>query len=371
MVVFNYSGREINAKIVYYGPGLSGKTTNLEHIYSKTAPHLRGKMVSMKTKVDRTLFFDFLPIEGGEIAGFNIRFLLYTVPGQVYYNATRKLVLKGADAIVFVADSQAEELAANRESLKNLKENLQEHGKALEEVPLVIQYNKRDLPSAMPIDKLEEELNPNGTLNFESVATTGTGVFETLAAATKMVIAELRKQLAKDQGEETNAGGQDISFGLAPESSDAGGGVGQDENDSSTIKDKVPDVPSPGEEPSSSSTADGASPPTAYDETEPVPDDAPDTQTATATEPAPFIDRSFTSVLKQQEQDDAEDDTLDYRPEPVTASVGIPGTGRGRGSCDKRLRIPVRVSGNGKPGHVIVNLAVDVEILVDEDDKTV
>jgi signal recognition particle receptor subunit beta len=371
MVVFNYSGREINAKIVYYGPGLSGKTTNLEHIYSKTAPHLRGKMVSMKTKVDRTLFFDFLPIEGGEIAGFNIRFLLYTVPGQVYYNATRKLVLKGADAIVFVADSQAEELAANRESLKNLKENLQEHGKALEDVPLVIQYNKRDLPSAMPIEKLEMELNPRGIPTYESVATTGTGVFETLAAATKMVLAELRKQLAEDQSEETTTGGQDISFGFAPESEETGDGVGQDENDSSTIKDKVPDVPSPGEEPSSGPAADETSPPAEYQETAPAPDDAPDTQTATATEPAPFIDRSFTSVLRQQEPDASIDDGMDDGPDRHSASVGIPGTGRGRAVCDRRLRIPIRVSGNGKPGHVIVNLAVDVEILVDEDDKTV
>ena len=365
MVVFNYSGREINAKIVYYGPGLSGKTTNLEHIYSKTAPHLRGKMVSMKTKVDRTLFFDFLPIEGGEIAGFNIRFLLYTVPGQVYYNATRKLVLKGADAIVFVADSQAEELAANRESLKNLKENLQEHGKALEEVPLVVQYNKRDLPSAMPIEQLEEELNPRRIASFESVATTGTGVFETLAAATKMVMAELRKQLADDQGEETVTGGQDISFGFVPES-ETQEPVEQGENDSSTIKDKVPDVPSPGEEPSPGSTADEAGPPTNHDETEPATETSKDAQTATMTETAPFIDRSYTSVLRQQESDDAEVGTSTR----VKASVGVPGTGVARSACE-RLRIPVRVSGNGAPGHVIVNLAVDVEILVDEDDKTV
>jgi signal recognition particle receptor subunit beta len=242
MVVFNYSGREINAKIVYYGPGLSGKTTNLEHIYNKTAPHLRGKMVSMKTKVDRTLFFDFLPIQGGEIAGFNIRFLLYTVPGQVYYNATRKLVLKGADAIVFVADSQSEELAANRESLKNLQENLAEHGKDLSEVPLVIQYNKRDLPSALAIEKLEEELNPRGVPSFESVATNGNGVFETLTAATRMVLDQLRDQLVQDQTQQDESDGREISFGTVSEPGEAQGAAGQAEQDSSTMKVSVAPV---------------------------------------------------------------------------------------------------------------------------------
>ncbi len=375
MVVFNYSGREINAKIVYYGPGLSGKTTNLEHIYSKTAPHLRGKMVSMKTKVDRTLFFDFLPIEGGEIAGFNIRFLLYTVPGQVYYNATRKLVLKGADAIVFVADSQAEELAANRESLKNLQENLQEHGKSLEEIPHVIQYNKRDLPSAMPIEKLEEELNPKRVPSFESVATTGTGVFETLAAATKMVLAELREQLVQDEDEATESGGQEISFGFTPESIEAQEAVDQAENDSSTIKDKVPDVPSPGEEPSSDPTTAGEPcPPAQTAEPSPVgpgeqqtrsePQAAAPQGTATMTEPASFIDRTFTNVLKQEETSHGDGTRGGRRGYRAGADAVA-------GSCERQIRIPVRVSGNGKPGHVIVNLAVDVEILVDEDDKTV
>jgi hypothetical protein len=251
MVVFNYSGREINAKIVYYGPGLSGKTTNLEHIYGTTAPHLRGKMVSMKTKVDRTLFFDFLPIEGGEIAGFKVRFLLYTVPGQVYYNATRKLVLKGADAVVFVADSQADELAANRESLKNLQENLKEHGKDIATIPMVMQYNKRDLQGILPVDKLEGELNKRGVPSFEATATVGTGVFETLGAATRMVMAELREQLVRDQKNcEETVDGQELSFGCMPESNEAQGEVEQGAQDSSTIKDKVSDVPSPGEEPS-------------------------------------------------------------------------------------------------------------------------
>jgi signal recognition particle receptor subunit beta len=361
MVVFNYSGREINAKVVYYGPGLSGKTTNLEHIYSKTAAHLRGKMVSMKTKVDRTLFFDFLPIEGGEIAGFNIRFLLYTVPGQVYYNATRKLVLKGADAIVFVADSQAEEMAANRESLKNLRENLDEHGKNLDEIPLVIQYNKRDMPSALPVDKLEEELNPKRVRSFESVATTGTGVFETLAAATKMVMADLRNQLLKDQTEDVDSGGREVSFGFVPEPGGTRATGEQAEKDSSTIKDQVPDVPSPGEEPSPvPSDADAPSPPGQH--TDAVPDSrAAPSPEAEADPPEAHSASSAPERPVAGERTDAGAD----QPIEVTHTANIT-TGSGG-----RLRVPVKVSGNGKPGHVVLNLAVDIEILTEEDDKTV
>ncbi len=366
MVVFNYSGREINAKIVYYGPGLSGKTTNLEFIYSKTAPHLRGKMVSMKTKVDRTLFFDLLPIEGGEIAGFNVRFLLYTVPGQVYYNATRKLVLKGADAIVFVADSQAEELAANRESLKNLRENLQEHGKSLEEIPIVMQYNKRDLPSALPVEKLEEELNPMGAPSFESVATTGMGVFETLAAATKMVIAELRKQLSQET--ETDAGGQELTFGLTAGSERAPLSVGQAENDSSTIKDKVPDVPSPGEEPPPVPTAEGPCPPDKISQTA-----FKDESISTLTEAIANVEPRETSVADNASEEAHDSCTsesgtpdLAHSDEPTDVTLGSHPHFK-----DGKLTIPIRVSSGGKPGHVVVNLAVDVEIVVDEEDQTI
>ena len=159
MVVLNYSGEEINAKIVYYGPGVSGKTTNLEYIHAKMPVQSRGKLVSMKTRTDRTLFFDFLPLELGDINGYRTRFLLYTVPGQVYYNATRKLVLKGADAVVFVVDSSRAKLQENIESLRNLEDNLNEHGLSLDHIPWVIQYNKRDLEDAMPIPELHKELN--------------------------------------------------------------------------------------------------------------------------------------------------------------------------------------------------------------------
>ncbi len=195
MVVFNYTGRELTGKIVYYGPALSGKTTNLEYIYGKTPSDTRGKMVSMKTKAERTLFFDLLPISRGTIGDFKVRFLLYTVPGQVYYNATRKLVLKGADAIVFVADSQRSQLAANIDSLRNLRTNLLEYGMCLDDLPWVITYNKRDMPDAMSIEELERELNPYGVPSFPSVAVSGEGVFETFEKIGDMLMERLESQL--------------------------------------------------------------------------------------------------------------------------------------------------------------------------------
>lgn len=198
MVVFNYTGRELSGKIVYYGPALSGKTTNLEHIYGQTPATTRGKMVSMKTKAERTLFFDLLPINRGTIGDFKVRFLLYTVPGQVYYNATRKLVLKGADAIVFVADSQRSQLAANLDSLRNLRTNLLEYGMSLDDLPWVIGYNKRDMPDAMSIEELERELNPYGVPSFGQVAVSGEGVFEAFEKVSKMLMQRLETQLRGD-----------------------------------------------------------------------------------------------------------------------------------------------------------------------------
>jgi signal recognition particle receptor subunit beta len=199
MVVLNYTGGEINAKIVYYGPGVSGKTTNLEYIHEKTPESGRGKMVSMKTQTDRTLFFDFLPLELGEINGYRTRFLLYTVPGQVYYNATRKLVLKGVDAVVFVADSSAAKLDENLESLRNLEQNLNEHGMTLDEIPWVIQYNKRDLPDAMTVADLDASLNPLRVPTFEAVATAGDGVYETFHTIATMVYGVLKERLERGE----------------------------------------------------------------------------------------------------------------------------------------------------------------------------
>jgi len=223
MSMINYASREINCKLVYYGPGLGGKTTNLEHVYSKVAPDARGKMVSLATETERTLFFDFLPVDLGTIRGFKTRFHLYTVPGQVYYNASRKLILKGVDGVVFVADSQVERMEANIEAMQNLYDNMAQYGYDLTKVPFLIQYNKRDLPNAAPIKDLQAQLNPGWGVEdpakqkaapdpwhpgeslvfqqdggwierapyFEAVAVTGEGVFETLKAVAKLVLKTL------------------------------------------------------------------------------------------------------------------------------------------------------------------------------------
>jgi len=193
MSFINYSSREINCKIVYYGPGLCGKTTNLQYIYNKTNPETKGKLISLSTETDRTLFFDFLPLSLGEIRGFKTRFHLYTVPGQVFYDASRKLILKGVDGVVYVGDSQLERMEANIESLENLRSNLQEQGYDLDKLPYVVQYNKRDLPNAIPMDELEAALNPTKVPSFEAVAPKGHGVFDTLKAVAKLVLTELRK----------------------------------------------------------------------------------------------------------------------------------------------------------------------------------
>jgi mutual gliding-motility protein MglA len=194
MSFINYSSREINCKIVYYGPGLCGKTTNLQYIYNKTSSDAKGKMISLATETERTLFFDFLPLSMGEIHGFKTRFHLYTVPGQVFYDASRKLILKGVDGVVFVADSQVERMEANLESLDNLRENLEEHGFDLDKLPYVIQYNKQDLPSAVPLEEMRELLNPGNLPDYAGVAITGEGVFTTLKSVAKLVLIELRKR---------------------------------------------------------------------------------------------------------------------------------------------------------------------------------
>jgi hypothetical protein len=224
MSMINYASREINCKIVYYGPGLGGKTTNLEHVYGKVSPDTRGKLISLATETERTLFFDFLPVDLGTIRGFKTRFHLYTVPGQVYYNASRKLILKGVDGIVFVADSQIERMEANQEAMQNLYDNMSEYGYDLTRMPFVIQYNKRDLPNASPIRDLQAALNPGWELSepsrmritpdpfhagehlveqlgsgewvehapyFDAVAVTGEGVFDTLKAVSKLVLKSL------------------------------------------------------------------------------------------------------------------------------------------------------------------------------------
>ena len=193
MSFINYASREINCKIVYYGPGLCGKTTNLQFVYQKTAADAKGKMISLATETERTLFFDFLPLSLGEIRGFKTRFHLYTVPGQVFYDASRKLILKGVDGVVFVADSQEERIDANIESLENLRINLKEQGYDLDKLPYIVQYNKRDLPGAMSVEELSRELNPTNVPEFEACATTGEGVFDTLKAVAKLILIDLKK----------------------------------------------------------------------------------------------------------------------------------------------------------------------------------
>jgi signal recognition particle receptor subunit beta len=190
--LINYSSREINCKVVYYGPGLGGKTTNIQYVYEKLAPETKGKLVTLATEMDRTLFFDFLPLELGEVKGFKTRFHLYTVPGQVYYNASRKLILRGVDGIVFVADSSEARFDANIEALYNLHDNLKEYDLSLEEIPFVMQWNKRDMPDAIPVDELNKELNPEGYENFEAVAINGVGVFDTLKCVAKQVLRQLQ-----------------------------------------------------------------------------------------------------------------------------------------------------------------------------------
>ena len=223
MSLINYASREINCQLVYYGPGLGGKTTNLEYIYEKVAPTAKGKLISLATETERTLFFDFLPVDLGTIRGFKTRFHLYTVPGQVYYNASRKLILKGVDGVVFVADSQVERMEANLEAMQNLYDNMAQHGYDLTRIPFVIQYNKRDLPNAAPLRELQDSLNPGWPIEdpgrhqpvpdpdrpgeflvyqhdgvwiervqaFEGVAVQGAGVFDTLRAISKRVLKAL------------------------------------------------------------------------------------------------------------------------------------------------------------------------------------
>ena len=200
MVFFNYATMQMAAKIVYYGPGLCGKTTNLHHIYAKTSPQSRGEMVSLETETDRTLFFDLLPIDVGVIGGFKTRLQLYTIPGQVFYNTTRKLVLKGVDGLVFVADSQMQMLDANVESFNNLRENLREIGLDLDDIPLVLQLNKRDLPNVATVESIVEMLDPDRKYEWmEAVASAGTGVFETLKMISKLTLRTLRRRMTGEE----------------------------------------------------------------------------------------------------------------------------------------------------------------------------
>src|SRR5688572_4728234 len=228
MVLFNYSTKEITAKIVYYGPGLCGKTTNLQFIYDNLPATInKGRMLSLATKTDRTLFFDFLPIDLGTIRGLRTRLQLYTVPGQVFYNTTRKLVLKGADGVVFVADSQKRMADANVESLRNLEENLAEHGIKLSEIPVILQFNKRDLPEVLSLDEMNAMLNRFNAPIYEAVATTGIGVHETLRAATRLVLNSLKERYAEKREERVDPSVQAAALAAAQKRPAAGMPISQ------------------------------------------------------------------------------------------------------------------------------------------------
>jgi signal recognition particle receptor subunit beta len=194
MTFINYAAREINCKIVYYGPGLGGKTTNIQFVYDRTAGQAKGKLISLATETDRTLFFDFLPIELGTIRGFRTRFHLYTVPGQVFYDASRKLILKGVDGVVFVADSQEARMDANVEAVRNLKENLRDNGYDLNRIPYVLQLNKRDLPTAVAAAELTNALRVQNEPVYEAVAPKGLGVFDTLKSIVKLVLMDMKRR---------------------------------------------------------------------------------------------------------------------------------------------------------------------------------
>ncbi len=208
MSFINYHTREVNCKIVYYGPGLGGKTTNIQYVYQQTAKRHKGKMISLNTENERTLFFDFLPLELGEIRGLATRFHLYTVPGQIFYEASRKLILRGVDGIIFVADSQVERMESNLESLKGLEENLREQGHEMTTLPLVMQWNKRDLPNVVSVEDLQKKLNTWNVPAFEASAVKGGGVFETLKMVSKLVLMNLRESTprAKEDGVREQAG---------------------------------------------------------------------------------------------------------------------------------------------------------------------
>ncbi len=194
MSFVNRMSKEVNCKIVYYGAGLCGKTANLNYVFAATKPESRGKMISLETETERTLFFDFLPLDLGKVGEYKVRFHLYTVPGQVFYDASRKLILKGADGIIFCVDSQEARLEANIESLENLEQNLNAYKQSLATIPHIVQYNKRDMPGILPVDELRAQLNPHKAPEFEAVAKTGAGVFDTLKGLAKIVLTQLKQQ---------------------------------------------------------------------------------------------------------------------------------------------------------------------------------
>jgi signal recognition particle receptor subunit beta len=320
MVLFNYSTKELTAKIVYYGPGLCGKTTNLQFIHKNLPDPVRGKMLSLSTKTDRTLFFDFLPMDLGEIRGMKTRIQLYTVPGQVFYNETRKLVLKGADGVVFVADSQKEMLGPNIESFKNLEENLKGHGISLPEMPHVLQFNKRDLPKLSSIEEINAALNRYNAPFYESVATTGIGVQDTLKAITKLVLLHLTKKYDSPAAAAAASAGAAVPVAAAEAETAAPAARGR----------AAVAVPAAVAAATTPSRSDGASlPPFAADEIEDLMDEVGDVDAAVAEPVAerPPAGAPVPSQVQLDARNDDDDFDLDIEAddepevEPVAAKV--------------------------------------------------
>lgn len=346
MVLVNYSGKEINAKVVYYGPGLCGKTTNLEFIYGRVPQTNRGKMVSMKTRTERTLFFDFLPIDLGNLAGFQTRFLLYTVPGQVYYNATRKLVLKGVDAVVFVADSGRGKMDENIESFENLRENLAEHGLKLDEIPLVLQFNKRDLPEVHTVEELRQALDPAGRWPwYEAVATTGEGVFETFKGVARLLLEHLTKSMGLGKGQ----GKKSAPVGGAEKIDALAGNVAPAPPERTAPEPPAPEPPAP---------------PVAYEpaDYEPVPPPrprAPEPPSTGHTLPPISHDARPARVATAPPEEPA---TLHLEPATPPAAPPAPrAADRGSLSGRRVVRVPVRLRPEDVADGVVIELVVEAE----------
>jgi mutual gliding-motility protein MglA len=368
VALVNYATREINAKIVYYGPGLSGKTTNIQSVYEKIKPDNKGKLISLSTQGDRTLFFDFLPVELGKIKGFRTRFHLYTVPGQVFYNSTRKLVLKGTDGVVFVADSQKMMMNENVQSFENLKQNLTDMGIDTADFPIVIQYNKRDLPGAATVEEMEDYLNPKGLPYFEASAIKGEGVLPTLTAMVKFILHSLKHD---PEGHQINL--EEISEERAndEESRAVERGVIK-------IRSSIPasNISIPDEEPE---------PPEAAQELEPVlvQDQEQQLETKPEQEPEPELSPIPSPVLNEGEEDDEYEDLsveemlaevsdndfiqeLDAIIDPAPAANDLitydEPKSRTLGGSKLSFSLPVRLTTQGGTKEVTLKVSLDVEL---------
>lgn len=353
MVFFNYSTMQMAAKVVYYGPGLCGKTTNLHYIYQHTAGESRGEMVSLETETDRTLFFDLLPIDVGSIAGFNTRIQLYTVPGQVFYNTTRKLVLKGVDGVVFVADSQRAMVQANLDSFRNLEENLAEMGLSVETLPLVIQYNKRDLAEIATIDELNATMNRHDWPWFEASAVTGTGVFETLKGISKHTLLSLKKRLGRSEPASSPARPAAAAKPMPPPAPPTP--AASPAPAAAAAPPRRPDLPPPasGAQPKASPLPAAAAPPT--------PVQPPRPPAAPAPPKAPPIGRSRTVDVLSELEKLRREAMHQPSPPPLPAAprAAPPAASNGRGELSRTIEMTLRRTDFQRARRFLVSFQVE------------